>query len=31
MKIKDLLQKNTLSISFEVFPPKVESSFESVK
>jgi methylenetetrahydrofolate reductase (NADPH) len=31
MKIKDLLQKETLSMSFEVFPPKTESSFESVK
>ena len=31
MKIIDLLKKNTLSISFEVFPPKTESSFESVK
>ncbi len=31
MKIKDLMQKNTLSISFEVFPPKTETTFESVK
>ena len=31
MKIKDLLQKETLSLSFEVFPPKTESSFEGVK
>ncbi len=31
MKIKDLMQKNTLSISFEVFPPKTETAFESVK
>ncbi len=31
MKIIDLLKKDTLSISFEVFPPKTESSFESVK
>ncbi|MGM9665783.1 MAG: methylenetetrahydrofolate reductase [NAD(P)H], partial [Eubacteriales bacterium] len=31
MKIKDLLAKNTLTLSFEVFPPKTESSFESVK
>lgn len=31
MKIIDLLEKNELSISFEVFPPKTETSFESVK
>ena len=31
MKIRELLQQNTLSISFEVFPPKTESSFDSVK
>ena len=31
MKISDLLKKNTLSLSFEVFPPKTETSFESVK
>ena len=31
MKIKDLLKKETLSLSFEVFPPKTESGFESVK
>ena len=31
MKIIDLLTKNTLSLSFEVFPPKTETSFESVK
>lgn len=31
MKISELLKKNTLSISFEVFPPKTEASFESVK
>ncbi len=31
MKICDLLQKNTPSLSFEVFPPKTETSFESVK
>ncbi|MBR4282505.1 MAG: methylenetetrahydrofolate reductase [Clostridia bacterium] len=30
MKIIDLLKKDTLSISFEVFPPKTDSSFESV-
>ena len=31
MKISELLQKNTLSLSFEVFPPKTETAFESVK
>ncbi len=31
MKIIDLLQKDTLSLSFEVFPPKTETSFDSVK
>lgn len=31
MKIIDLLTQNTLSLSFEVFPPKTETSFESVK
>ena len=31
MKIKDLLISNTLSLSFEVFPPKTETSFENVK
>lgn len=31
MKIIDLITKNTLSLSFEVFPPKTEMSFESVK
>ena len=31
MKIKDLLSRNTLSLSFEVFPPKTETVFESVK
>ncbi len=31
MKIIDLITKNTLSLSFEVFPPKTESGFESVK
>lgn len=31
MKIIDLLKKDTLSLSFEVFPPKTETSFESVK
>ncbi|MGN1048333.1 MAG: methylenetetrahydrofolate reductase [NAD(P)H] [Eubacteriales bacterium] len=31
MKIKDLLTKNTLTLSFEVFPPKTETAFESVR
>ena len=31
MKIRQLLQQNTLSVSFEVFPPKTESSFDSVR
>ncbi len=31
MKLSELLQKNQYSISFEVFPPKTDSSFESVK
>jgi len=31
MKIIDLITKETLSLSFEVFPPKSETSFESVR
>lgn len=31
MKIRDLLKKETLSLSFEVFPPKTNTAFESVK
>ncbi len=31
MKISELLKKDNLSLSFEVFPPKTESRFESVK
>ena len=31
MKIAELLKKDTLSLSFEVFPPKTESGFDSVK
>ncbi len=31
MKISDLLKKDTLSMSFEVFPPKTETAFDSVK
>lgn len=31
MKIIDLLNSQTLSLSFEVFPPKTDTAFESVK
>ena len=31
MKIIDLLKKDALSLSFEVFPPKTDTAFESVK
>ncbi len=31
MKINDILNQNRLSLSFEVFPPKTETAFESVK
>ena len=31
MKLTQLLDKDKLSLSFEVFPPKTDSSFESVK
>ena len=31
MKIRDILKNESLSLSFEVFPPKTQSSFESVK
>lgn len=31
MKIIELLRQDTLSLSFEVFPPKTESSYDSVK
>ena len=31
MKIAELLNKDRLTLSFEVFPPKSESSFDSVK
>ena len=31
MKIIDLLKSDALSLSFEVFPPKTESAFDSVK
>ncbi len=31
MKIIDILNKDTMSLSYEVFPPKKETSFENVK
>lgn len=31
MKIINLLKKDTLSLSFEVFPPKTETNYDSVK
>ena len=31
MKIRDLLTEEKLTLSFEVFPPKTESAFDSVK
>lgn len=31
MKLLELLKRDTLSLSFEVFPPKTDSSFDSVK
>ena len=31
MKIIDILNQEMLTLSFEVFPPKTETSFESVK
>ena len=31
MKLTDIFSKNQLSLSFEVFPPKLDSAFESVK
>ena len=31
MKLTELLKKDSLSLSFEVFPPKVDTAFESVK
>ena len=31
MKLIDLLKQETLSLSFEVFPPKTDTAFESVK
>ena len=31
MKLTELFNRDTLSLSFEVFPPKTDTSFESVK
>ena len=31
MKISKLLEQDKLSLSFEVFPPKTDSSFDSVR
>ena len=31
MKIIDLLKQGTLSMSFEVFPPKTDTAFENVR
>ena len=31
MKLSDLLQRDELSLSFEVFPPKTDTAFESVR
>ena len=31
MKITELLKKDSLSVSFEVFPPKTDTAFDSVK
>ena len=31
MKLTELLSRDTLSLSFEVFPPKTDSAFDSVK
>ena len=31
MKLTEILEKNKLSLSFEVFPPKSDTAFESVK
>ncbi len=31
MKLTELFEKDTLSLSFEVFPPKVDTAFESVR
>ena len=31
MKLTEILKRDTLSLSFEVFPPKTDTAFESVK
>ena len=31
MKLSELLKNETFSLSFEVFPPKTDTAFESVK
>ena len=31
MKLSELLERNTYSLSFEVFPPKTDTAFDSVK
>ena len=31
MKLIDIIKNDKISLSFEVFPPKTETSFESVK
>ena len=31
MKIIDILKENKLTLSFEVFPPKTETAFDSVR
>ena len=30
MKIREMLQKDYVTLSFEVFPPKTEANFQSV-
>ena len=31
MKLTEILNNDTLSLSFEVFPPKTDTAFDSVK
>lgn len=31
MKLTEILKKGKLSVSFQVFPPKADASFESVR
>lgn len=31
MRVSEVLKRDALSLSFEVFPPKTTSAFESVK